>query len=1287
MMSYRKPIDYSLGDSLDEMLKRKTNFSKMMRHNDSAAEPVILSPNRSSQSGSSLILSHNEDKYVVPEYSMRKIQREVNAPFLLPQMDQYPDSITASWNMSNTLRNPIGKIISDDVLGKDLVMHSRHDESSKRREYKSSRCSPERSHRNLSYSATSTYGLFELLPEDFSLLTSDVEASLVVTSSLQDGQYDRFMTTGAWDQNHFSSKADVKKEAPGKRHLIDYDRLGSSPTELYTYISSSSSSTDLNGLKSLNSITPNQFSFLGQTSSRKPPKPPRIKMGKNLLSSSVAVDALKESEAMKRTNQILNSLIDSDSNKMCIETPAKSTSFNDDDITELSDLRFTYSPTSSASCLTPNNLKQRFLDFPSNDKHVQGNEELVTLYYDDKSTKEINPSFLETQLNPKDHEIDSDSFNSSLVVVVDDNRLLNDSISIGGVGHDNTRQTTNFKVGEVYQDESFKAAGPILKNHELDQVSFPSSLSSTTSMRYYESISSISPHKIGHDTIKNEKDSFSSIISSEKKRNIELDDDQSDIRRKLSSCSNTKEDVDKHENVFIGLCNDIAFLMTHGIHENEQIAYDEKSILDSSTYSETFYQENKDAKTNFHFCLQCGIDDIGENLDELNENISYDNTISSHEAFKVIHVVSGDQQRASKEIEIESFSEKNVFEPTIANTLLDNEVCDELNNFNIEIHLPGKVVDMNELESVLIEFEPCNGSEVHSTFKQSHFGGKKSKLRVINESDESKALPRMDIHVVEKQDVFFDDNFHPPTSSSNRAHLVADLLHGDNIQDEVSMCTEVQRTNGEDKILPDLIDASLTHPKRLENEDDFTRVRYSRWHYGENERFHNHEETLFRQSKNTIQMLKRLERRDSGSYENQKEPYLPDSNASAVLFEKKTFDLDETEIILALQGINKRVNSAMPHCLVPMGAFSDYARTFRPNYLESRLPDIDGYFDTIDVSLKVYEQGLKDKFFSEMENRIADVYIQPIFDLGESSNHHIDLPVDELPQVNIRYCPSKIMKELRIFNQILQDTLHLNATDCTEFDAQRADIEKNPNVFRNTFPFHGYCNNTEDNYTNSFDPECCVSINLSDLKNEMEDTYLDLQNILDIPIEEDPIWKEIPVPKLEVLGNHSPKDSTEVSFEISSTEPTGLNDTNIVTPCKECQSVTESREIRTDNLNLYLSELEIALLSNISEVDKKQHFFFRKDEWHHAKRIISAALESAEAVTRAKCTALMSWMEQKGKKKNASIQSGNLLASKEMIVQINSCTYKDLLQDDDTISNESESIDLITLSSSSSSIE
>ena len=121
-------------------------------------------------------------------------------------------------------------------------------------------------------------------------------------------------------------------------------------------------------------------------------------------------------------------------------------------------------------------------------------------------------------------------------------------------------------------------------------------------------------------------------------------------------------------------------------------------------------------------------------------------------------------------------------------------------------------------------------------------------------------------------------------------------------------------------------------------------------------------------------------------------------DGTAATFEQD-YKLDEKEVLAAIQSIKDRVGGKSKN-LVPMGAFTDLAGTFRPRQHDVNLPEFDQYMDSLEDSLEGFSRSSKGLLTIELKAAVSTdcVHPQPVQDFGQCRNQHINLPVYNMPK-------------------------------------------------------------------------------------------------------------------------------------------------------------------------------------------------------------------------------------------------------------------------------------------------
>jgi hypothetical protein len=125
---------------------------------------------------------------------------------------------------------------------------------------------------------------------------------------------------------------------------------------------------------------------------------------------------------------------------------------------------------------------------------------------------------------------------------------------------------------------------------------------------------------------------------------------------------------------------------------------------------------------------------------------------------------------------------------------------------------------------------------------------------------------------------------------------------------------------------------------------------------------------------------------------------------------------DDDDILQVVMSIQARVESTHSRSLAP-----DLARRFRPDFDED-LPTIDQDMDSIEIQW-IRLQKVKDILFAESKPAIStsSVHVQPVQELGESRNMHIELPVGNIPNSVLPLEDFNWKKELDILNAIVKE--------------------------------------------------------------------------------------------------------------------------------------------------------------------------------------------------------------------------------------------------------------------------
>ena len=306
MTRLTRPIDYSLGNTLDEVLKRRTNFATVMRPDVPEVSHLASHLARQTESSST---SRNDPPKRSNEagHSVKNHPKEAGSVFWLP----------AAESVSPTNIEPV----------------SRHDKNPIRRESTTTRISPERSPRSMTASSSTSRKIIPKKDEG---------------TKLKIRQIGRKSENSDHDARRRSSTISQKVTA-----AIGKARNSTFAEEIYSYVSSSSTDLASTTVDIEEPVTADPS--VGKSNIRKPPIAPRSRIELSSIRSEAAVEsAFHEFKARIPSQPTLSQSRQCEINvaRNLTENRSKSPSVADDENTMSSDIKFTYSPVSSASFLT-----------------------------------------------------------------------------------------------------------------------------------------------------------------------------------------------------------------------------------------------------------------------------------------------------------------------------------------------------------------------------------------------------------------------------------------------------------------------------------------------------------------------------------------------------------------------------------------------------------------------------------------------------------------------------------------------------------------------------------------------------------------------------------------------------------------------------------------------------------------------------------------------------------------------------------------------------------------------
>lgn len=920
MTRLTRPIDYSLGNSLDEVLKRRTNFATVMRPGVPEASHLARQTESSPTSRSDRPRRAKEVGHYVKNHP-----KEAGSVFWLPGAE----------SISPTNIEPV----------------SRHDKNPIRRESTTTRTSPERFPSPLTASSVTSR---KIVPKK-------VEGTIHKTGKTsQSGRQSEVPNHGA--RQRISANSQSRNAVIGKAYDATFAE------DIYSYVSSSSTDLASTAVDIEEPLTVDPS--LGKSSIRKPPIPPKSKTELSSIRSEAEVkSAFQEFKTRIPSQPTLfqSRHHDASAAKNLTENRSKSPSVVDDENTTSSDIKFTYSPISSASFLTStDDQRNAYTDasIPVSSVTAAGGPKANELQGSDMMpTEESDPAkstgWAQRNALPATEEA---SMNSSMAVVVanDDGCSMNDrtpfekdqkqpadnrtdDAEIRGVPRSTKKSTQTGHTKTAAADAS-QSEGVITAH------SFASSLSSKPSTDEEEA-SSLAKKPKGIATSWGGNKNLSTSIN--------------DFTMETNTCDNSYEshdfgmsyehfqgtgdnnDAGNSDNVFVSLYSDIVYLLVHGNKQEEgserNIARPDEeftSQIDSCASDTSGALDPEDDQTSLvetqAFCFLCGNHaarqpaDLHPNwtLQEFKLSAEMEQSAPPCEARDVL-------------TESECVAEEDSREPCPRETV--HEIPKD--------YIPDVGIFDNESEESDDTDDECIAVTKHSEEGESTRGTGKQ--------------PPMD-NTEKVEAVSYHKYFYWPSCIEQVKRESPEPLL------QKAMATLGHRPA---KGLGFLVQGSPT----FINTNDFD------------------------EQNSVVQ----LSHRDSSESNN-----------------VQTNEIDDKGILEALNSITNRVQQAKSERPAP----ADLTQPFTYGTI---LPDIDRYMDSFEGPLAVLSRGAKDMVATELNAPVTTdlLHPQPVQELGESQNMYIELPVGEMPKPVLPPETFNWKKELHMLEDIVREEICCKPVD------------------------------------------------------------------------------------------------------------------------------------------------------------------------------------------------------------------------------------------------------------------
>ena len=950
MSRLTSPIDYSLGDTLDELLKRRTNFSTMMRLDVTVVEPVLVPSYQTRQTESVPIprLFHLRQSRE-SNSSVRNHPKEVGSTFRLPPVE----SVTAS-PVEIVARNERIPIMRETTSARMLPQLS---PSSPTRSFHSSPKSP-------------LLERFSAVDASVHLKTSLEESVPTTLSKAEDGiQTIRDATESPperFSQCMASPSSETGLEAVPVIDKYDRESLG---IETY-YVSSSSSTDNSTPMKRNAEAAVPKGEPLERLNNWKPPIPPKSK------SEVGEADAAFSDVKTKNCLQLAVSQLrqqEASVTRLLREERTRSASFADDENTSLaSDIKFTYSPVSSASFRTADFQRSPYQEhhagcssftatpmtiYPSVSahdlafdnstlaEHAVGTSECESRQQHDNAEAHLhspmdvenNDQIFSDTKSPAQMDLASRSKNLSSCA---DSNCVNGDIE-GAIAEDQTVATT---VGD----------GMVSIATAIENLSFASSLSSKPSSEFdLEPENKRKGNKGTPPHVEWDGDRFASkeitVGANSSLYNSEASRDGRDLAQPGPEVRN--KDLADSENVFFGLYNDIVYLLVHG---NKQ--QDDNEPADAEGYDDQVSEQDSCASDRSDALDQEGDQYSKEGVPVLCFLCGHESADRLREEPK--HITSQESNISAKSMKYgPTFEARDVFiESKKSSDDHSRESC------------PREIIDEHAIPSDFIPDEA-----------------------IFDKADSEESDEAFDIEVPDQgiETIAFTPE-------------IATAKYVDGVDEfEVSFSHHVESSK-----------FVCWHPSMEAH-------RTRGWHPPFDNQ-HLSREVLF------LKAARRLRHRPIPlHFDALRSTNVQDSSLSDKVFLAQG-KADDDEIVEAIKSIQGRVEGRHLQSLAP-----DLARTFPRNSInEDRLPNIEQYLDGIENEHENL-QGIKDLLLTESKAAISikNVHLQPVQELGGSHNLYVELPVRNIPRPLLPPAGFSWKKELDVLTSIVNEDCCDTAND------------------------------------------------------------------------------------------------------------------------------------------------------------------------------------------------------------------------------------------------------------------
>ncbi|KAI2513807.1 hypothetical protein MHU86_590 [Fragilaria crotonensis] len=720
---------------------------------------------------------------------------------------------------------------------------------------------------------------------------------------------------------------------------------------------SSSSSTDNTPMRRSMEVTAVKDEAMQKRRNRKPPIPPKSKHELALADTEAAFSDMKTKNGL-HSNASQHRHQEASLAKHSLEERARRAPFADDENTSLaSDLKFTYSPLSSASFVTSDDQRSPYKDHPTSttcssiaatSTTIQPSSSNHASVSDDCNALEPENVTSEGDSH-QPHDNEEVQLKSSMTTGHEDqihitadkyaapDDLASPSTRRAKNGDDSERVTEDIEavLAEYQSIGSAKGGGAISTATANEYLSFTSSLSSKPSSEFNPE----DDREGGERTASFKAWDNEHLASNELSFEANSDTfDNSEASRDLhnlvpSGPGGRKRLLADNENVFVGLYNDIVYLLVHGNKKQ-----DDDEPADPRGYNDQVSQQDS-----------CASDDRSGALNPEGDQVQKDYIPPM--CFICGRVSTSRSQEETTHIK------------------------------SVESNISAKSIQCGPTVEARDAFiENANSSNENSR--------------------ESCPRETIDEHMIPSD--FIPDEAIFDKADSEESEESCDFVISDKRTEGIPLSAEVATTEYVQGV--DEVKGSVLH--HMESSE------FVCWHSSADPHPYDDQprpsESLF------LKATKRLEH----------QPIMP-PHLSA--FHSKTgqdystpvcriLKSDDDEILQAVISIQERVERTQSRSLAP-----DLARGFRHNINED-VPNIDQYVDSLENQW-ICLQKVKDMLFADLKPPVSTctVHVQPVQELGESRNMHIELPVSNIPRSVLPQEAFDWKKELDILKAIVKE--------------------------------------------------------------------------------------------------------------------------------------------------------------------------------------------------------------------------------------------------------------------------